>query len=161
MILVFWLKEKKIYFSGVIWRERKILWNYLDGYYPVDEMFDNSILYFIFVKRFNGYVFAHIVCGSVSKPGGIWGAVFTIYVAIVGSLPQIQEPGYQISPNLCSENVWRNHSTKPKVIRHIFSPLNTLKCPMSKCKHQGFTGKLHRYSTIGSEGMYFLIFSQK
>lgn len=43
----------------------------MDGYYPVDEMFDNSILYFVFVKSFNGYVFAHIVCGSVSKPGGI------------------------------------------------------------------------------------------
>ena len=25
----------------------------------------------LFVEGFNGYVFAHIVCGSASKPGGI------------------------------------------------------------------------------------------
>ena len=64
---------------------------------------NNGIFDILFVEGFNGYVFAHIVCGSGSKPGGIWGAVFTIYVAIVGSsAPQIQDPGYQVSPNLFS-----------------------------------------------------------
>ena len=42
----------------------------------------------------------------------------------------------------------------PKVSDIFWPPQYTQMCRV-KCKHQGFTDKLHRYFTIGSEGMYF------
>ena len=100
--------------------EKKGLLDYLSSFVRViwkntsleEALFGNGIILwirylrtvfdFLFVKGFNGYVFAHIVCGSTAKLGGFEVQSSEFMSLLSEGLPQIQDPGYQISPNLCS-----------------------------------------------------------
>ena len=124
---------------------------------------NTGIFDILFVEGFNGYVFAHIVCGSGSKPGGIWGAVFTIYVAIVGSCPS--NPGSWISgitqPLLrgSGRSSLKHHTIFAVQENHVLINLELLN---QKKQIINFLSRLANIKvlptdTIGSVRMYFLI----
>ena len=63
------------------------------------------------------------MCGSASKPGGIWGAVFTIYVAIVGCCPS--NPGFWISGII---QPLLSGSEKSSLEHHVISAVQKESC---------------------------------